>query len=144
MTLGELLNDAIQIEAHGLQSLIMLVVFEKQVLTLEDDERELDLYFKPNNKKRLNKILIDYEEKLGIKHSPLFYEVDTNRKKYIVKAKNKHDAISLFKNNKVDSIKYMDSHTQMVSVDENHNVSGRYKLDDYAENFPIPSIITKW
>lgn len=62
MTLRELYTDAI---AEGLDALIMLIeflIFEKEVLTFDDDINELDLYYKPNNKARMNKLLLEYKK----------------------------------------------------------------------------------
>lgn len=60
MDLRQLYKDAILGEHHSLILLIEFLVFEKKVLTFESHEDELDLYFKPNNKARMNKLLLEY------------------------------------------------------------------------------------
>lgn len=61
MDLKEVYTDAIQQEFESLSLLIEFLVLEKKVLTWESDYKELDLYFKPNNKKRMNNLLLDYK-----------------------------------------------------------------------------------
>lgn len=62
MNLRELYAEAI---INGHSSLILLIeflVFEKKVLDFDSHENELDLYFKPNNRARMNKLLLEYRE----------------------------------------------------------------------------------
>lgn len=61
MDLRELYNESIANEFESLSLLIEFLVLEKEVLTWKSDCKELDLYFKPNNKQRLNKLLIEYK-----------------------------------------------------------------------------------
>lgn len=37
------------------------LLFEQEVISLEDDISELDLYFKPNNRSRMNKLINEYK-----------------------------------------------------------------------------------
>ncbi len=62
MNLKELYTEAIIGNFESLSLLIEFLVLEKQVLTWESDKSELDLYFKPNNKERMNKLLLEYKE----------------------------------------------------------------------------------
>ena len=66
MTIKELYAEAIKEEAHNgtwsLSLLIEFLIFEKKVLNWDDDKSELDLYFKPNNAKRMNELLLDYKK----------------------------------------------------------------------------------
>lgn len=66
MILRELYTEAIADEFNSLTLLIEFLVFEKEVLTFEADIKELDLYYKPNNRKRMNKLLLEYKEKLKL------------------------------------------------------------------------------
>lgn len=65
MTIREVYEEAIIGNHYWLQILIEFLVFEKEVLTLEDGRSELDLYFKPNNQLRMNQLLFEYEKKTG-------------------------------------------------------------------------------
>ncbi|GGN54966.1 hypothetical protein [Oceanobacillus indicireducens] len=65
MNLRELYTEAIAEKFHSLCLLIEFLVFEKQVLSFESDARELDLYFKPNNRRRMNYLLLEYRQKVG-------------------------------------------------------------------------------
>lgn len=65
MQIKELYTEAIKGNFEWLALLIEFLVFEKEVLTFEDDYKELDLYFKPNNKKRMNQILLEYKQKIS-------------------------------------------------------------------------------
>ncbi|MDX8047591.1 hypothetical protein SH601_16635 [Gracilibacillus sp. S3-1-1] len=146
MKLGELLQEAIDMNAYGLQSLIMLVVFEKQVLTLEDEEKELDLYFEPHNAKRLNQILIDYQKKLGIQHEPLFYWVTAAAGDYIVKAESKEQA-EFYIHQSIGGVKkssYMEAETELVQLDQEHHIQARYMLGKFAERMSTPAIVCQF
>jgi len=65
MTIREVYEKAIIGNHYWLQILIEFLVFEKEVLTLDDGRSELDLYFKPNNQPRMNQLLFEYEKKTG-------------------------------------------------------------------------------
>lgn len=62
LTLRELYTESV---AEGFDALIMLIeflIFEKEVLTFDSDISELDLYYKPNNKEKMNKFLLEYQK----------------------------------------------------------------------------------
>lgn len=64
MNLRELYEGSILENHESLSLLIEFLVFEKKVLTFEDSADELDFYFKPNNKARMNQLLIEYRDRL--------------------------------------------------------------------------------
>lgn len=63
MNLKELYTEAIKERFDSLCLLIEFLILEKKVLSWEDSERELDLYFKPNNHKRMTQLLLEYRRK---------------------------------------------------------------------------------
>lgn len=63
MTIRYIYEQSILNKSYWLQILIEFLVFEKKVMTLEDYGNELDLYFKQNNEKRINELLIKYANK---------------------------------------------------------------------------------
>lgn len=67
-----------------LQALIMFLVFEKEVLSLDDDSSALDLYFKEKHSHRMNLELITYKRKLSMNYSPNVYEVEVRQRTYKV------------------------------------------------------------
>lgn len=46
-----------------LENLIEFLLIKKEVIRLDSDVSELDLYFKPNNRKRMNQLLNEYKER---------------------------------------------------------------------------------
>lgn len=60
MTLRELYAEAIKGNYQWLSVLIEFLVFEKKTLSFNSNISELDLYFKPNNRTRMNKLLLEY------------------------------------------------------------------------------------
>lgn len=62
MTLKELYTDAIEYGEETLCLLLEFLVIEKQAQSWDDDKSVLDRYFKPNNKKRMNELLLEYRE----------------------------------------------------------------------------------
>ena len=65
MTVRELLYEATQYNHGTLIVLIEFLVLEKETVKLEDDESVLELYFKPKNADRMNKLLREYMQKRG-------------------------------------------------------------------------------
>lgn len=63
MTIRQLYADAILYDQEPLILLIEFLVFEKNVLSFESHQDELNLYFKPNNRARMNELLIEYQDK---------------------------------------------------------------------------------
>lgn len=77
MSINELLEQAIEKDFIDLQALIMFLVFEKQVLSLQDDTKELDLYFLKKHQERMNKELYAYKKKMQLKEKPSAWRVYT-------------------------------------------------------------------
>ena len=104
MLLKEVLENSS--EHIDLQALIMFLVFEKQVLSLEDDSKELELYFLPKHRERMNKELIAYKNKLKMKYNNSVYEVTSGKYKFYIYATNDNHAIYIAQKYKikVDSI----------------------------------------
>lgn len=74
MILSEVLEQAMDNDMKDLEALIMFLVYEKQVLTLEDNVRELDLYFMAKHKKRMNRELTAYKKKMGFEYGMRVYK----------------------------------------------------------------------
>jgi len=77
VSISELLEQAIEKDFIDLQALIMFLVFEKQVLSLQDDTKELDLYFLEKHQERMNKELHAYKKKMQLKEKPSAWRVYT-------------------------------------------------------------------
>ena len=82
MTLGELLREANEHDYIDLQALIMFLVFEKKVLTLDDDTKELDLYFLKKHNERMNRELHAYKQKMKMQYKPYVFEIKVKPKEY--------------------------------------------------------------
>lgn len=66
MTINEIYTRAMQAKCEWLIVLIEFLVFEKGVICFGDKAHVLDLYFKPNNEKRMNQLLLAYRKKLNV------------------------------------------------------------------------------
>jgi hypothetical protein len=55
--------EAIKGEHVALAKIIEMLVREKKTIKLSDDAKVLDLYFKPNNRDKMNKLLKEYMQK---------------------------------------------------------------------------------
>lgn len=62
MNLQEVYLEAKAEDFPSLCLLIEFLVMEKKVLSFTDDYKELQLYFKPNNEARMNKLLLEYRK----------------------------------------------------------------------------------
>lgn len=101
-----------------LQALIMFLVFEKKVLSMEDDARKLNLYFLPKHRKRMNKEINQYKKKMNMNYKPNVYEVTDGKKTIYIYANNEVQAKHIAYKNliKVDRIKVCDI-DQLMYVD---------------------------
>lgn len=63
MNLRELYTEALKESFDSLCLLIEFLVLEKEVLTWDDHEEELYFYYKPNNHKRMNQLLLEYRRR---------------------------------------------------------------------------------
>ena len=117
-------------EHVDLQALIMFLVFEKQVLSLEDDSKELELYFLPKHKKRMNKELTAYKNKLKMKYNDSVYEITSDRYKFYIYATNENHAVFLAQKNniKVEKINICNTDQLMFFNDK------KIKLKDLITN----------
>ena len=71
----------------------MFLVYEKKVLTLEDDASELDLYFLERHSERMNQELHAYKAKLNMEYDPIVVKFLKSDSKFIyVLAKNLREA----------------------------------------------------
>lgn len=81
MTLKELLDESIEQDFIDLQALIMFLVFEKQVLALDDSRDELGLYFLKKHRDRMNRELRAYKKKMKMQYKPNVFEIKIKPKR---------------------------------------------------------------
>jgi len=138
MRIEELLDQAMENNYTDLQALIMFLVYEKKVLTLEDDTKELDLYFLEKHNKRMNKELIKYKHKINMNYGLNLYALTKNRVTTFVVAENARQAIYIAKmpdaKVKLCTFEELNINGQNVAVKEltdKPRVLGRYKHPNY-------------
>src|SRR5690625_4322680 len=83
MTLGEVLEQAIENDLKDLQALVLFLVQEKEVLTFDDDSSELDLYFLEKHNERMNQELHAYKAKLNMEYNPIVVKFLKSDSKFI-------------------------------------------------------------
>ena len=99
MTLGEVLEQAIENNLKDLQALVLFLVQEKEVLTFDDDSNELDLYFLEKHNERMNQELHAYKAKLNMEYDPIVVKFLKSDSKFIyVLAKNLREAKHIARN----------------------------------------------
>lgn len=142
MTLKELLKEAIQHEEHELEHLILFLVFEKKVLSLDDDSSELNFYFKPKFRKRMIEHLKKYQKQIN--NTPVkYYQVKTPERFYYVKAESSVQAeiYILSKGREIVSIERLLGKTVMHIVDEKWNVVLETTLEELGRNKKTPTFL---
>lgn len=93
MLIKQLLHEAFQENDINLQALIMFLVFEKEVLTMESKQTELGLYFLPKHRERMNEELTEYKRKINMQEKSSCYKVPTsNGETLYIKAKHDQQA----------------------------------------------------
>lgn len=68
LTIKEIFDESIEHDLTDLQALLMFLLFEKQVININDKAEVLRIYFKKNNQNRLNKLLEVYKKEMNIKY----------------------------------------------------------------------------
>ncbi|MCM3598984.1 hypothetical protein M4D55_24925 [Metabacillus idriensis] len=65
MKISDLYLDAIEYKEPSLLLLLDFLLYEKQAISMDDDVSELGLYFKENNKQKMNALLLEYQQNGG-------------------------------------------------------------------------------
>lgn len=92
MTLGEALIEAKKYRLVDLEALILFLVFEKKVHSLQDDEGCLDLYFEDRHAEKMNRLLNEYKESKDMTYKPSIYQIETNETTAYILAHNQDEA----------------------------------------------------
>jgi hypothetical protein len=66
MKIRELYLDAVEYNEPSLLLLLDFLIYEKKVLTMEDDVKKLDYYFQDRFKNKMNAYLLEYKNKLEL------------------------------------------------------------------------------
>lgn len=64
MTVRDLYHESIKYKHTSLRLLIEFLVYEKNTVNFNDDKSVLNLYFKKNNKPRMNELLQEYQRRI--------------------------------------------------------------------------------
>lgn len=80
MLIKQLLHEAFTDDDINLQALIMFLVFEKQVMTMEDDQSALRLYFLPKHEQRMGEELTKYKRKMKMIEKTRCFKVFTSER----------------------------------------------------------------
>ena len=89
MTIKELFEGAIEQKMIDLQALIIFLTLEKQVLSMDDSADKLDLYFLPKHRKRMNKLIGEFKQKMNMKYGLYIFQADED---YYISAKSEEQA----------------------------------------------------
>lgn len=107
-------------EFLDLQALIMFLVFEKKVLSMEDDAEKLELYFLDKHQERMNKELNQYKRKMNMNYKPFVFEIKHKKGTVYVYAQTEIQARNIANKHliKVDEIKMCDL-DDLMTIDGN-------------------------
>ncbi|KQU19175.1 hypothetical protein ASG65_24580 [Bacillus sp. Leaf13] len=64
MTVRELYHESVKNKHTSLRLLIEFLVYEKNTVNFTDDKSVLDLFFKENNRLRMNELLKEYQKSI--------------------------------------------------------------------------------
>lgn len=118
MSIKEVLDYSIKEKMIDLQALIIFLTMEKKVLTLDDDESELELYFLPKHRKRMNHLIGEFKQKMNMKYGIYIFVV--NNEHYISAYDFKQAEMICFNENiAVKTIELVDPNTLVWDGDKN-------------------------
>src|SRR5690625_4614456 len=102
----------------------MFLVYEKQVLSLEDDSSKLGLYFLEKHQDRMKRELHAYKAKMNFSENPNCWKVYTSCKKILyVYTENKLQARTYAITMKYEPLKVLYVHNDEVMTVNNTNVT---------------------
>lgn len=138
MKIKEVFKEAVEHELLDLQILIMFLVYEKQVLTMDDDKSKLDLYFLPKHHERMTLELNNYKKKLQLKEKPSVWRVYTRQGETLyVYVENELQARTY-----AISLKYEPLKTVYVPNDDIMTVDGiNIEVGKLIEGKQVPSLL---
>lgn len=152
MKLKDVFEQAIEFEYIDLQALIMFLVFEKEVLSMEDDAKELDLYFLEKHNQRMNKELHAYKKKMNMKYSPSVFEIKNQQYTGYIYAHSIAQAkyiahrhlIKVDEIKEVDLDKFVTSENKQMTLrnlikNKEPGILGGYEVKNYASLRPRKS-----
>jgi hypothetical protein len=129
---------------YSLQLLIEFLVYEKKVVSFEDDKKALDLYFMEKHKTRMNGLLQEYNiHRNVVKESKELqvYQIRKNDTFYYVAAYTKEQAETFFKS------KYGEFNQIKIELPELlvEKENGIFSLKQIMMNTrTFPSVLGKW
>ena len=130
MLIKGLLEKAIEHNLVDLQALIMFLVFEKEVLSMDDEKSSLNLYYLPKHRERMNHEISEYKKKMGMNYTLNVYEIKTGYHTIYVQAMNEGQAKqhAFNKGYKPTGTKAMDDDLLMVTENrKNDEIYARLK-----------------
>jgi hypothetical protein len=144
MKIRELYMDALIKKHSSLQLLIEFLVYEKKVVSFEDDEKALDLYFMEKHQERMNKLLLEYNLNRNVLKETKelqVYQIRKNDTFYYVAAYIKEQAENFFKS------KYGEFNQIRIELPELmvEGKNGIFSLKQHMMNAKtVPSILGQW
>ena len=141
LTLKDSLQEAIEHNFTDLKALILFLVFEKQIHTLEDDAEVLERYFKPNNRPKMNRLLQEYKAEKEIQYpSRIFKATSENATEYI-KAITYDQAVLFARKKGLEHVEFASESMLMIKV-ENGQIVDEATLEELADRIDrTPSIL---
>lgn len=136
MLIKQLLHEAFAEDDINLQALIMFLVFEKQVMTMEDDQSELNLYFLPKHEKRMCEELTKYKRKMNMKDQ-FYYKVFTEQKETLYILANSNTQAVAF----ASSLNYKPIESRMTPNQLMHIKHQDRLLSDVAKDKKVPCLL---
>lgn len=88
MDISDLFQYSMEHDFVDLQTLIMFLVFEKEVLKMTDKQEELKLYFMEKHNHRMNKELHAYKQKMNISYGKTVFKMIKGHKFVYISAYN--------------------------------------------------------
>jgi len=138
LLIKDLLDESIKENDVNLQALIMFLVFEKKVLSMNDGTHELDLYFLPKHNERMGNELTKFKEKMNMGNSASCYRVYTHEEETVyVKSIDNNQAMLFVKSMGLNPVT-----SCYVSESELMLYNGKHQtIKEIIKSMPVPCYI---
>jgi len=128
MQVKELFERSAKAGYLDLQALIMFLVFEKDVLAMEDSAEKLKVYYQDKHSERMNEELNAYKSKMNMKYDPALYGFNHGGGSTYILAKS------------VEQAKFIANDNGIISSD--YEVLGNEELMNYdGLDMPVSNLV---
>ena len=130
-------------ESVDLKAVIMFLIFEKKVITLEDDSEKLAFYLQPKYQKKMNEHIRNYKPKMGMPYEPRAFSCQTTEGTMYVKAYTDEQAFTFLheRGYSIQTVRVTENDLLMHQIERNKITMEATISEMLEQKKQIPSLL---